>query len=79
VFSQLEQLKNFLEDRPSWAFLALSLAANLALFRLLLKAKDKQLALVVQWLPLADKMTTLVTAAATRARTKNLTNPSGGE
>jgi len=64
----LASLKNFLADRPTVAFLALSLATNALLFRLYVREKDAHLATVLEWLPLAEKLTRMLAVAADRAR-----------
>lgn len=40
----LSLLKDFLEDRPSWAFLALSLMCNVTLFTLYVRTSNARLA-----------------------------------
>ena len=63
-------LKNFLADRPEFAFLALSLATNALLFRMYVKEKDDHLATVLEWLPLAEKLTAMLSAVATKERAR---------
>lgn len=56
MLDTLVALKNFLADRPEWAFLSLSLVVNSILFRLLLKEKDNHLQTVMQVVPLGEKL-----------------------
>lgn len=78
-FETLDRLKNFLADRPEWAFLAISLTVNVALFRLLMRAHQEQLATMERVLPVVDQLTTLVRTAATKARNRALPKPPEGE
>lgn len=64
----LTWLKSFLIDRPEYAFLSLSIMANVYLLRALLREKDKHLETVLQYAPLADKLTTMLQAAARKRR-----------
>jgi hypothetical protein len=66
----LSSLKNFLADRPEFAFLALSLGTNVVLFKLYVREKDAHLATVLEWLPLAEKLTNILAAAAAKARVR---------
>lgn len=66
----LNQLKDFLADRPAWAFLALSLVTNGYLFILLQRAQAERLEDMRKWLPVASKLGDLVSAAANKARKK---------
>ena len=50
------------------AFLACSLGVNVYLFKLLLLEKDAHLLTVKQLFPLTERLTTLLHAAATKAR-----------
>lgn len=68
MIENLNKLKDFLADRPEWAFLAISLTVNAYLFRLLLKAKDAHFATVERWLPVAERLASLVQMAASKAR-----------
>ena len=52
----LESLKNYLADRPTVAFLALSLLALWYMFRKYDKAQAAHLATLSQIAPLADKL-----------------------
>jgi len=63
----LTELKNFLADRPEWAFLAISLAVNVTLFTCLLRAHKAQLAIIERVLPLAEKLSELIQAVAVKA------------
>ncbi len=71
----LTALKEFLADRTTFAFLAVSLATNAVLFRLYVKEKDAHLATVLAWLPLADKLVHMLSAVAERARNKRASRP----
>lgn len=52
----LESLKNYLADRPTVAFLALSLLALWYMFRKYDKAQAAHLATLLEIAPLADKL-----------------------
>lgn len=64
----LGQLKKFLADQPTVAFLAISLGVNAVLFRLYVKEKDAHLSTVLEWLPLAEKLTNIFATVANKAR-----------
>lgn len=66
----LTQLKDFLEDRPSWAFLALSLSCNGYLFRKLEKARAAHMNTVTKWLPMVEQLARVVNVAAAKARSR---------
>lgn len=67
----LGQLKKFLSEQPVVAFLAISLGVNAVLFRLYVKEKDAHLRTVLDWLPLSEKLTQLLEAAANKARRRS--------
>lgn len=77
VVEFLTKLKDFLAERPETAFLACSLATNVVLFRLYVKEKDAHFATVVRWLPLAEKLTSMFSLVAARARGKKITDQAG--
>ena len=64
----LIQFKDFLADRPAWAFLTLSLATNFYLFVKIERLHNARLADMQQWLPVAGQLGALLSAAATKAR-----------
>ena len=64
----LSQLKDFVADRPEYAFLVFSIVTNTILFRLYVKEKDAHLSTVIEWLPIVERLTTLLAAAATKVR-----------
>ena len=68
----LSPLKAFLGDQPVLAFLALSLATNAVLFRLLLREKAEHLETVKQLAPLADKLAGIISRAAGAERERLL-------
>lgn len=70
MLEYLDWLKNFLADRTVFAFMAFSVLVNVYLFRLYIQEKDAHFQTVVQWLPLAEKMQFVLTAAAEKARAK---------
>lgn len=72
MLEYLISLKEFLATRPEIAFLALSLSTNAYLFRIYVKARDEHFATVITWLPVADRMMNLVSAAAEKARRRSL-------
>lgn len=66
--AQLSQLKDFLEDRPSWAFLALSLTCNVTLFTLYIRALHARITDAQRWGHVTDRLSTMMGTAATKAR-----------
>lgn len=72
-----DRLKDFLYDRPVYAFLTVSMVVNAYLFRLLLKEKDARLAMAERWLFIAGQMNQLVNKAALKARTAKNPPPNG--
>ena len=56
MFEFLEQLKNYLADRPEVAFLALTVVGIVYLFKKYDKAKDQHLTTLSKVAPLADKL-----------------------
>lgn len=64
----LMPLKDFLEDRPSWAILSLSLVCNGFLFNRLMRAKNEHLATVIRWMPLVDTLSKMVSDGAAKVR-----------
>lgn len=60
----LNSWKNFLADRPEYAFLTLSVLGNIVLFRLLMKAKDAHITLALQLAPLAERLLAIIQKAA---------------
>lgn len=64
---ELNLLKDFLADRPEWAFLALSVGVNTVLFGLLMRSHKAQLAIVARVLPLADRLADLLQTASAKA------------
>jgi hypothetical protein len=75
ILKVLEGLKEFLGNNMTLAFLTLSVALNVYLFRGLLKEKDAKFEVVVEWLPVVDDMQRLIGHAARKARSKNLPPP----
>lgn len=61
-------LKNFLADRPEFAFLSLSLAVNAYLFRLLMKERDRHVETLERWLPMVQRLSEMLSTAAKKAR-----------
>ena len=57
----LESLKNFLAEKPEYAFLALAIVAIVILFRKLDKSNLAHLKTLAQVAPLADRLCYLVT------------------
>lgn len=66
----LTAFKNFLADRPEWAFLAVSMMVNGVLFRMLVKSYNARLDETKQMIPIAERLTKMVGTAATRARSR---------
>jgi len=67
----LNQLKAFLADRPETALLAVSLFVNSFLFMAYARARDAHVKALMTLLPLATRLSDLLTAAATRAKNRN--------
>lgn len=77
----LTKLKDFLADRPEWAFLAIALLSLAFVFRLFLKAKndhlkekDAHLATALKIVPLAEKLLAIVDAAKAASRRRRGTD-----
>jgi hypothetical protein len=68
LLKTLEGFKNFLGDHTTLAFLAMSVVANIYLFKAVLKEKDAKFDVVVEWLPVVDDMQQLIGHAARKAR-----------
>ena len=64
----LTELKNFLADRPEWAFLTISVVTNVWLLKKLLAEKDAHFATVERWLPATEQLSQLLAKAAAKAR-----------
>jgi len=62
----LDALKNFLADRPEYAFLVFSLLVNAILWRALRKAEGEKLEIALRVLPLADKLQAMLERLARR-------------
>jgi cbb3-type cytochrome oxidase subunit 3 len=62
----LDALKNFLADRPEYAFLAFALLAVGILWRAYRKAEAEKLEIALRVIPLADKLQTMLQKAAER-------------
>ena len=60
--------KNFLADRPEWAFLAISMFLNSWLLRKLLAAKDAHFATVERWLKTTEQLAQFMSKAATKSK-----------
>lgn len=73
----LQGLKEFLSERPITAVLALSLTANVVMFRIILKLHEARFQVAIALLPIADRMQRMVEAAANKARQKH--NSSSGD
>lgn len=74
----MTEFKNYLSDRPESALLALSLSANVFLYRAVIKAKDAHMAALEKWLPLVEKMYVTIeaaTAAIGRRRQTRTSDP----
>jgi hypothetical protein len=65
---QLTWLKEFLADRPEWAFLAISMACNLTLFGLLMNSLYSRIKQAERWAPIADRLSTMFGSAAQKAK-----------
>ena len=76
----LREMKDFLADRPEWAFLAISLFVNAVLFRMYVKARNAHFQTIERWLPVAEQLTVMLKHAATKARGRNQNRePAGGD
>lgn len=74
----LVSFKDYLADRPETAFLALSLMAIVYLHRGWMAARDAHQATLERWLPVAEKLSTMVSTMATKStRAKKESPPSG--
>lgn len=56
----LVAFKNYLADRPEFAFLALSLVAVFVLFRMYVKARDSHVETLRTIIPLTEKLCRLI-------------------
>lgn len=79
MFEYLNKLKDFLADRPTYAFLTCSIAVNIYLFRCLMREKDAHFKTIERWLPVADSLTKMLSNAASRARNKKPQTPPTGD
>lgn len=70
----LSRLKDFVADRPEYALLAFSMAFNIALFLLYVRAKDRQVQMLERWLPIVDRLNRIV-----ERMTASLHLPPGGD
>lgn len=77
-FTFMKGLKDFLSDRPEYAFLAFSLFAVVILWRAYRKAEDEKLAITLRVIPLADKLTKIL-QRITERRTVKKENSAGDE
>lgn len=59
-FNTLTKMKDFVADRPEYALLAFSMTFNVTLFWLLMKAKDRQVEILMRWLPIVERLSTIV-------------------
>ena len=76
--SSAVSLKNYLADRPEFAFLALSLMTNVYLHRGWMAARDAHQAALERWLPVAERMNAMIATMATKAtRARKESPPSG--
>jgi len=73
--STLETLKNFLADRPEYAFLAFTLAAIAVLWRAYRNAEEEKLEIALKILPLADKLQVMLQRVAERRGRSSSTPP----
>jgi len=64
--SYLSQLKDFLADRPEYAFLACCIFVIVILWRALRKEQKEKFDLALRVLPLADKLQNMLQRAAER-------------
>lgn len=78
----LEQLKNYFADRPETAMLALCVMTIAFLFNklqsekaALLAEKDSHRATVMQWLPVAEKMSNMLSVMATKTTRSRKESP----
>lgn len=74
----MKGLKDFLSDRPEYAFLAFTLFAVVILWRAYRKAEDDKLAITLRVIPLADKLTKIL-QRVTERRSAKRDQPTGGE
>ena len=73
ILDFLVKLKDFLADRPEWAFLAISMFVNALLFKMYVAARNAHFATVERWLPVTEQLTEMLKVAATKARRSNPT------
>lgn len=71
----LEALKTFLSDRIEVALLAISLFVNAYLFIMYVRARNAEVRTLQTLLPLATRLSDLLTAAAARAKTRSSNMP----
>lgn len=64
----LTAFKNFLADRPEWAFLAISMSTNFWLLRRLLAEKDSHFATVERWLRATEQLAQLMSKTVTKSK-----------
>jgi hypothetical protein len=67
----MERMKNFVADRPEYALLAFSMCFNIALFLLLMRAKDQHLRAMERWLPIVERLSNIVEKLKPRPSRKN--------
>ena len=67
----LEHLKTFLSDRPEAGLLAISLVVNALLFVFYVRARDSHVKSLEAILPLATRLSDMLSLAATKARARN--------
>ena len=75
----LVQFKDFLADRPAWAFLTLSMFVNIYFFMKIEKLHSLRFSDMQQWLPVAGQLGALLSAAALKARRRPHSTPSADE
>ena len=73
----LAALKNFLADRPEYAFLVFALVAIVVLWRAYQRAEAEKMEIALRVLPLADKLQSMLAKAAER-RARSLPSPPTG-
>lgn len=73
----LEALKNFLADRPEYAFLTLLIMVVVVLWRAYRRAEAEKLEIALRVLPLADKLQAMLAKASER-RARSLPSPPTG-
>lgn len=74
----LEQLKNYLADRPETAMLAMCVVTIVYLHRGWMSERDAHMQTYVRWMPLAEKMAAMISVMATKTTRSRRDSPPAG-